>query len=135
MKKFLSFAWFIVALSAFAQNGLHLDGNNDYVQSTYTGISGSNNRTVEAWIKVPYYQFQKVIVDWGSMNLTQRFTLNLIAGKLRCEIGGSGSTGTTLVGDNQWHHVAVTYDHTATFKYKLYVDGLFEKQFNLSGKL
>ena len=34
-----------------SQNSLDFDGTNDYVQTSYTGISGSSARTVEAWIK------------------------------------------------------------------------------------
>ena len=115
-----------------AQNGLHFDGVNDYVQTTYSGISGSSARTVEAWIKCPLNSTQKVIVDWGSMTIGQRFTLNLIGGKARIEVGGNGVTGTTVVADNNWHHIAVTFDNSRTSKFSLYVDGALESSFNLT---
>ena len=33
-----------------AQNALDFDGNNDFVQTNYTGVLGSLNRTFEAWV-------------------------------------------------------------------------------------
>ena len=116
-----------------AQNGLHFDGTNDHIQTNYGGVTGTGNRTIEAWIKPNYVATQIVVTDYGSLSpLGQRFTLNLIGGKLRCEIGGQGMTGTTDLTDGQWHHVAVTYDNNATQKFKLYVDGSLESAFNLT---
>ena len=121
-----------ILLEAQFQNGLHFDGTDDYIQTNWSGISGTNARTVEAWIKTPFVSGQEVIVDWGTQATGQRFTFNLIDGKLRLEINGSGVTTNTLVGDSFWHHVAVTYDNTATTKYKIYLDGNLEGSFNLA---
>ncbi|MCO4805790.1 MAG: T9SS type A sorting domain-containing protein [Flavobacteriales bacterium] len=118
--------------SAQSPNALNFDGTNDYVQTTFDGIGGNSSRTVEAWIKTPYQANQEVITDWGSMSTGQRFTFNLIAGKIRCEIGGNGVTGTTLVADNTWHHVAVTFNNSSSPKYRMYVDGSLEASFNLT---
>jgi hypothetical protein len=60
-----------------------------------------------------------------------RFTLNVIYnGKLRIEVGGNGFHGTTNVADGNWHHVAVTYNHSATTKFTLYIDGAVEASGN-----
>jgi len=115
-----------------AQNGLHFDGNDDYVQTSYDGVTGTGNRSIEAWIKTTYLATQEVIACYGSMNTGQRFTLNLIAGKLRCEIGGQGVTGNEYIADNNWHHVAVTYDNSASLKFRLYVDGVLDTAYNLT---
>lgn len=120
-----------ISLTGYSQNALHFDGTNDYVQTNYGGISGSAARTVEAWIKTPFQSNQEVITDWGTFSTGQRFTLNLIGGGLRCEISGAGLTTTTQVGDNQWHHVAVTFDNSATPKYRLFIDGSLDTAFNL----
>lgn len=113
-------------------NGLNFDGSNDFVDTDFNGISGTNARTVEAWIKTTYIATQEVVTDWGSMSTGQRFTLNLIAGKLRCEIGGQGVTGSTNIADNSWHHVAVTFNNSSSPKFRLYVDGSLEAAFNLN---
>ena len=117
---------------AQSPNAINLDGTNDNVQTTYDGIGGTSSRTVEAWIKTPFQSNQEVICDWGSMSTGQRFTFNLIGGKIRTEIGGNGVTGTTTVADNTWHHVAVTFNNSSSPKYRMYVDGALEASFNLT---
>ena len=39
------------------QNALDFDGTNDYVETDFAGISGTGSRTVEAWIKTPYFSY------------------------------------------------------------------------------
>jgi hypothetical protein len=125
-------ALFINAKS-HAQNGLRFDGTNDYVQTNFTGITGANARTVEAWIKPYFTSTQKVIASWGTMSPNgTRFTFNLTGGTLRIEIGGQGFNGSTFIADTTWHHVAVVYDPSATLKFKLYVDGALDGEANLS---
>ncbi len=124
----------ILILTSFysqAQNALDFDGSNDFVQTTYTGILGASTRTIEAWIKTPYISGQEVITDWGSAVTGGRFTFALIDGKLRVEVQGSGFTSTTLIGDNTWHHVAVTFNNSLSTKYKIYIDGVLNSSFNL----
>jgi len=126
-------ALLLVSTSSFSQNGLNFDGSNDYVQTGFDGILGSNPRTIEAWIRPQFLSTQMVIADWGAMTpLGSRFTLNLIGGMLRCEVGGAGMTGTTMLADGQWHHVAVVYDNNASSDFTLYVDGAVELTYNLS---
>lgn len=116
-----------------AQNGLRFDGTNDYVQTGFTGITGTNARTIEAWIKTNFSPTQEVISSWGAMSPNgSRFTFNLIGGKIRIEIGGQGYTAPTVIADTTWHHVAVVYDPSAIMKYQLYVDGTLDGQANLT---
>lgn len=69
---------------ANAQNGLSLDGTDDFVQTTYSGVSGNATRTVEAWIKTTTNcdpengGVQKVIADWGAFTTGARFTFNVL---------------------------------------------------------
>ena len=35
-----------------AQNALNFDGVDDYVQTNFSGVLASNNRTFEAWVNV-----------------------------------------------------------------------------------
>lgn len=119
-------------LNAQTQNSLDFDHSDDYVQTTYSGISGSAARTVEAWIKTPFVSGQEVITDWGTASTGGRFTFALINGKLRVEVHGSGVTSPTVVSDTQWHHVAVTFDPSATLNYRTYLDGQLDSAFNIS---
>ena len=127
----LSFLLFVTS-SIYAQNALHFDGTNDIVNTTYSGISGNTSRSVEAWIKTPFVTGQEVITDWGTASTGGRFTFALIDGKVRVEVHGSGVTSTTVVGDNTWHHVAVTFNNSSSPKYRVYVDGVLENSFNIT---
>jgi hypothetical protein len=126
----------IALLSIFnanAQNGLSLDGTDDFVQTTYSGVSGNATRTVEAWIKTTANcdpgngGAQKVIADWGAFTTGARFTFNVLwANAIRLEVGGNGLSGSIVVNDGNWHHVACVYDPTSPTPVRLYVDGLLD---------
>jgi len=127
MKKNFTLFLALFSLSTIAQNGLNLDGVNDYVLSPVGGPTGTGNRTVECWIKTSTnIATQQVILDYGVMTPNgSRFTLNLVDfGKLRIEVGGNGFNSTQSLADGNWHHVAVTYDHAATTKFRMYIDGV-----------
>jgi hypothetical protein len=126
----LSFA----PLCGHAQNALNFDGVDDYVQTDYDGILGSNARTVEAWINTTALAnpgdggVQQIITDWGTFVTGGRFTFNILwANAIRIELGGSGLSGTIPVNDGAWHHVACVYDPSDLLNpYALYVDGVLD---------
>ncbi|MCB9315274.1 MAG: hypothetical protein H6569_03970 [Lewinellaceae bacterium] len=125
----------LLAYTGVAQNfSMNFDGTDDYIQSTYTGILGSNPRTVEAWVKTTWNGTQRIIVDWGAISPNgSRYTVNMINGGLRIEVGGNGMTTGTLINNGGWHHIAATYDNSlATDKHKLYIDGVFVLGGNLT---
>ncbi|MBK8615249.1 MAG: T9SS type A sorting domain-containing protein [Flavobacteriales bacterium] len=107
-----------------AQNGLHLDGVDDYVQAPQPGPLGAASRTVEAWVKQDAVSAQqRVVLDWGEMPNGNRFTLNIINALPRIEVGGYGISSTTPMVMGAWYHLAATFNSTANPKLKLYVNG------------
>jgi len=129
MRKIIVLIGFVLIAFHAKSQGLSFDGINDYLISAQKGPSGTSDRTVECWIKTNNsISTQQVLIDWGAMSPNgSRFTLNLIGnGRLRIEVGGNGITGTTQIANGMWHHVAVTYEHLATTKVKLYIDGVQE---------
>lgn len=123
-KTHLLLLFLFCSILSIAQNSLHFDGTDDYVQCSVAGPTGSSSRTVEAWIKISSISSsQKVIIDWGDMSIGQRFTLNIINGLPRIEVGGSGFSATNAISTNVWHHIAATFDNNVTNKLKLFVDG------------
>lgn len=138
MKKIYLYLFFI---TLFYQNNLsaqlvalNFDGTNDYVQTTYAGVSGSADRTIEAWIRTTANcnpsagGSQKVIADYGTFINGQRFTFNLLwSNAIRLEVGGNGISGTTPVNDGLWHHVAVTFKGNSNYV-NLYTDGVLDGQ-------
>lgn len=116
----------LISIQTLGQKSLDFDGSNDVVTTSSPGVIGSGNRTIELWVKTSQIQStQQVLVDMGNMNTGGRFTFNIRSnGNLRIELGGNGFTGTKNMADGKWHHVAVTYDHNANPKARIYVDGI-----------
>lgn len=138
MKKLLPIILCALFYTSEAQNALNLDGNNDYISTSYSGVSGQGARTIEAIIRtsknsLPSASGQSVIADYGSFTNGGRFTFNILwSNSIRIEVGGSGLSGTTAVNDGNWHHVAVVYDNSATNNFSLYIDGNLETSGNLA---
>lgn len=118
----------IASIPSYINSSMNFNGTNDYIQTTTTGVSGNGARTVEAWIKVPNANSttQHTIIDWGSTTPGSRFTTNVLNNKLRLEINGSGLNSSTLLNDDIWHHVAVTFDPADNNTVRLFVDGIEE---------
>lgn len=75
MKHITGILFLLCSLSLSAQNGLHFDGTNDFVQTPFPGPIGNNSRTVETWIKISSISSnQRVIMDYGDMAIGNRFT-------------------------------------------------------------
>ena len=92
------------------------DGAGSYVDVLgYTGIGGSQARTVAFWFKGPAEQTNNhgTLVSWGTGATGMRYDVrvkNNPLGFLRTEVSGSGSDGTALIADDAWHHCAVVLD-------------------------
>lgn len=117
-------------LNAQTQNSINMDGTNDYVTTTYAPPSGNTARTIEAYIKTTANSIptsggrQQIITDYGDFVNGGRFTFNVLwGGAIRLEVGGNGLSGTAVVNDGNWHHVAVVYDPVGSGTVSLYVDG------------
>ena len=115
--------------SSFAQNALYFDGSNDLVQTNYGGVTGSANRTFEAWIFVSSSApaSNLCITDYGLNAVGSRNTfyvsgtrqLGFISGGTNANI----STAQNVVPENQWVHVAFVLNSGTGY---LYVDGVQE---------
>jgi len=104
---------------------LRFDGFDDYVKITgWRGISGTNPRTVSAWIKTLTVGD---IVSWGNEADGERWLLYVNQeGAIRLSVYGGYIKGSTDVADGSWHHVAAVLPTDGTphvSDVKLYVDG------------
>ncbi|GAB5465224.1 MAG: hypothetical protein Kapaf2KO_06600 [Candidatus Kapaibacteriales bacterium] len=100
--------------------------NNAYVESSsYKGVSGNKNRTVEAWIRTNNGESPE-ICSWGANVANEKWVFRLEQGRLRVENAAGGTVGSTDVSDGQWHHVACVLDGNSLSDIKFYVDGVLD---------
>jgi hypothetical protein len=113
--------------------GTETSGNDGAVTSnTFNwGATGFNSdvRTVAFWMKAAVVQTdaQPTMISMGAFvgGNGQRFDVRLDAGRLRLELQGQGFTTSTVLNDNQWHHVAIVVPlaQSTLGDVKYYVDG------------
>ena len=114
-----------MAMLSTDDNSFTFNGINYIETDSYKGISGTTPRTVEAWIKTEYGD--KEIVSWGTNQGGKKWVFRLNGnGALRVEVNGGYAYGSTLLHDNQWHHVVCTFQGSDVNDIKLYVDGVLE---------
>ena len=117
----------LISSQLIAQNALNFDGSNDYVQTTFAGVTGTTPRTFEAWIYVNAgaASTNLCIMDFGANMVGSRNTfavggnrnLQFLSGGTNANIG----SGANSVPVGQWAHVAFIYNGTMGF---LYVNGV-----------
>lgn len=102
-------------------------------------VGGTISRTLSAWIKsapgVSPLGGDMGIFGFGQnangekWNFRTQDDNGTIDGNIRVEVNGGYITGSTVVVDNTWHHVAMTWEDDGTpnvQEVKLYVDGVLE---------
>jgi len=95
---------------SFSQNGLEFDGSNDRVTSTFwTGISGNQARTIEAWINPDNIAVDRCVASLGQG--ANRFSIRLQnGGRLRLDANGVNvRTALGVIPTNAWTHIAVAF--------------------------
>lgn len=101
------------------------------VLTGYKGILGSNARSISFWIKTTITSTNNKLITWGdrSGGNYKKWCVRLEdagrIGAVRVEMTGNYITGTTLVNDGNWHHVAISYAAGGTLgTTKIYIDGI-----------
>ena len=104
--------------------------SNYAIADSYTGISGGDSRTYEAWIKTTATTATNAAFLANGVNSSgQKWIIRMDGGQLRVEINGANIRGTTIINDNEWHHIAVVVDNSGGANLgntTLYVDGEVE---------
>lgn len=127
-------------------NAIALDGITSYIETDWPGILGNNPRTVAFWLKMPprrktenIQPFTGTVIGWGtqqsgiSSNINSKWTIHFdyreaVHPMLHISFGGFWYYAPeTILDDNEWHHIAVTYSGTSNAEglplTRLYVDG------------
>ncbi len=93
--------------------GLRFDGIDDYVESVgLPPMAVSHPRTITVWVKfssVP--TANQTILSWGEPTPGKHWRLEVDANRrLRFSCGTGYAVAARMVGDAQWHHIAVALD-------------------------
>ena len=110
--------------------GLRFDGVDDYVEITgLPSLAAGAPRTIAAWVKVSAKPTAtKTILAWGELTSGRHWLLQVDPyRRLRFACGTGYALATRLVGDAQWHHIAIALDalvasHPHVSDIRLYVD-------------
>lgn len=148
---------FLVALPAisYSQSALQFNGTNQYVTFGNDAILGTENFTLEAWIKktgsgttIGFGDGVNIcpVISKGSSegdspsNINANYLLAITSdNKLAAEFEDKETPGANykIIGvnilvNNTWNHVAVTFDK-ATKTWNLYINGALDKTETISG--
>lgn len=115
---------------------IHFDGVDDYIQTSYSGVLDTANRTFEAWVNIdPNAPSSNLtILDYGLNAVGSRNTfiidgnrnLRFLSGGTNGNLPGSSNT----IATNKWVHVAFVLDSGIGY---LYIDGIQESTGSLTG--
>jgi hypothetical protein len=103
-----------------------LDGTDDYFETTVASVSGSNPRTVEAWIKTSTSSGNEPILSYGSRQTDYAaWVVTHEGGIVAVRIQNANMVWAAPgVNDGQFHHLAVVYPGGALSNSIAYVDGI-----------
>ncbi len=93
--------------------GLRFDGIDDYVEIGHLpDMPIEHPRTIAAWIKLNSIPTaSQTLLAWGRQPPAEHWRLEVDANRrLRFVCGAGYAVATRVVGDTQWHHIAVTLD-------------------------
>ena len=115
----------------------NFNGSSNYISIPNVAIQGGNNRSISFWIKTTSGTMilstgTNSDVNGGDFNLRLENSFRFIG-----FMGGNYTqggydyypTGNVVLNNNIWHNVTVTYNGSVLI---FYVDGVFEKQTNIS---
>jgi hypothetical protein len=110
--------------------GLRFDGIDDYVEVSYLpSMPIDRPRTIAAWIKLSSIPTaSQTLLVWGQQPPAEHWRLEVDANRrLRFFSGAGYAVATRVVGDTQWHHIAVALDPLVSNRphvsdIRLYVD-------------
>jgi hypothetical protein len=114
------------------------DGGNDYVDlgdSLDSVFAGTGKQwSFTAWVKADTLNDRLIFAKWHNSLAGRAYFIRILSsGDLGVSLSSDGTTNnrwgkvtnTSPINTNTWHHVAVSYDQTATGNYiRLWVDGV-----------
>ena len=95
---------------------LVFDGSNDYVGTTYNGITGTASRTISVWF-YPDISQNKEVLGYGAQVSKQMWDVLLYNGKVGIHLYSSGAEAGVNYTVGAWQCVTFTYTHPTITSY------------------
>ncbi|MBK9500670.1 MAG: Ig-like domain-containing protein [Leptospiraceae bacterium] len=113
-----------------ANSAYNFDGTDDYILAgSNVGITGSNPRTISAWVKHPASPSNTIqhLVNWGSLVGSQAY--GVFSNSVIMFYGHFADLNTGQALTTNWDHWVFVYNSTTVFTYK---NGVFVNQGNFT---
>jgi hypothetical protein len=101
---------------------IQFDGSNDYVQTDYSGIVGTNPRTLSIWFKPDVTQ-DKNLLGYGTASSQTMWDILLYQGNVGVHLYNSGAEAGTPYNVGEWQNITFTYTHPTI---KSYMNGVYK---------
>ena len=127
----------LIGKSGIHGHGMEFDGTDDYISTSYAGITGTASRTFSAWVKINTAGNNEIL-SYGTEAAGQKMSFYVnSSGNLRLEVKDGAQVGTTTLNVGEWYHVAATLDDDGSpnaNEIKLYVNGVEESSYTSTGE-
>jgi hypothetical protein len=98
------------------------DGVNDYIASSYNGITGTNPRTFSIWFKPNNLQ-NRNLLGYGTENNKNMWDIFLYNGNVGVHLYGTVAEAGTPYTVGVWQNITFTYTHPTI---KSYMNGVYK---------
>jgi surface protein len=121
----------LVNQPTFSYNGsgnIFFNGTDEYASTTYSGVVGTNPRTISIWFK-PETTQNKNLLGYGSQTANRMWDILLSGGSVGVNVFGSGTEASTAYTAGTWQNITFSYTHPTI---KSYMNGVYKNQYTNS---
>jgi hypothetical protein len=115
-----------VGFSTVNGGSILFDGVNDYINTSYSSIIGTNPRTFSIWFK-PNITQNKNLLGYGDPVASKMWDIILYQGNVGVHIYSSGAEAGTPYTTGVWQNIVFTYTHPTI---KSYMNGVYKNVYN-----
>jgi hypothetical protein len=110
------------------ERSIVFDGTDDYVQTNYSGITGTNPRTFSVWFKPDTLQ-NRNLLGYGTQSDKRMWDILLYNDTVGVHLYNSGNEAGTPYTVGQWQNATFTYSHPTI---KSYMNGVYKNSVSIS---
>jgi hypothetical protein len=109
------------------ERSIVFDGTDDYAQTNYSGITGTNPRTFSVWFK-PDTSQNRNLLGYGTQSDKRMWDILLYNDTVGVHLYNSGNEAGTPYTVGQWQNATFTYSHPTI---KSYMNGVYKNSVSI----